>query len=142
MLLVEMQVSKIVNEYNNKICLSYVIAVNLTSSVSRFGHVTVCRNETVLYECSVSGSNLIWRLSGIPSANHLYIKSDYINKVRFVGPSVMWLSNNQSLTSQLVLSYDPKLNNSTIKCFLNRTTYKSTTYITQGIIMIVYIIFI
>lgn len=113
--------------------MSFLLVVTLSSSLSRNNRSSVCHNETVLYECSVSGTSLVWRLSGFPRANHLYIQADRINEARFVGPSVMWLTNNQKMTSHLVLSYDPELNNSTVQCLLSNSNFESHTYIIAGI---------
>ena len=102
----------------------------LRSTVSQSGYLTVCHSESVLYECFADGQSLRWSLSHIMS-NQLFVRGDRTNDIRKFGHATLWLSNNVSLMSRLVLSYSPELNNSIVEC-AGQTDAKTLIYITAG----------
>ena len=108
----------------------------LKSSISQTGRLTVCPNESVLYECFVIGAGLLWVFPDVMGMDEkLYIRSDNINEVSTVGQATVWLSmvNNTHLMSRLVLSYSPKFNDTIITCKESVTEIgKRLKYITAG----------
>ena len=105
--------------------LSFILyTVSLSSSISRLGRTRVCPNETVLYECFVMGSELVWQLPGIFQQ---YNQNSDKNIVNNTGPISVWLTNKQHLKSTLILTYATKLNNANINC-----NNRSSKYIIAG----------
>ena len=76
---------------------------------------SLCLGEVAVFDCATDQTSLLWRLPP-PIGTVSYVSGDSTEAFTVRGPATMWLLDNVNLTSRLVLSYAPELNNSVITC--------------------------
>lgn len=82
----------------------------------------MCPGEVAVFECATDKTSLLWTLPQ-PIGTISYVRGDLIEVFTVRGPATVWLLNSTNLTSRLVLSYAPDLNNTLIRCGTNETKY-------------------